>query len=89
MSGVDNKWKKEDFAKGGGVSYNFIKISLKEIENVDFNSLRDIFETNDAAFFIDEDEKYVIMDLEMLSGDDRETANDIIGKYDVKNEFDK
>jgi DNA repair protein RadC len=72
------------YSKGGGTSYNLIKIPLNEIEDVDFNSLKYIFETNDAAFFIDQDEEYVIMDLAMLFGNDLETASEIIGKYNVK-----
>ena len=80
---IGQKGKSEDedeYAKGG-----LLKISMSDIEDSDFQSLSQIFESNDAAFYIDESEEYVKMDLKGLSdGDDKEQALEIIGKYDVK-----
>jgi len=62
-----------------------LKISLSQLEDCDFESLRHIFESNDAAFIIDEPELNVIMDiLSINDSNDKETALDIIGKYDVE-----
>jgi hypothetical protein len=80
---IGQKGKSEDedeYAKGG-----LLKISMSDIEDSDFQSLSQIFESNDAAFYIDESEEYVKMDLKGLSdGDDKEQALEIIGKYKVK-----
>ena len=62
---------------------NLLKISLSQLEDCDFESLRKIFESNDAAFINDEEELNVIMDIESVTND-KETALDIIGKYDVE-----
>jgi len=62
-----------------------LKISLSQLEDCDFESLRHIFESNNAAFIIDEPELNVIMDiLSINDSNDKETALDIIGKYDVE-----
>jgi len=62
-----------------------LKISLSQLEACDFESLRHIFESNNAAFIIDEPELNVIMDiLSINDSNDKETALDIIGKYDVE-----
>ena len=66
--------------KGG-----LIKIGMSDIEGSDFQSLSQIFESNDAAFSIDESEEYVLMDFKGLpDGDEKEEALEIIGKYDVQ-----
>ena len=70
----------DEFAKGG-----VIKISLSDIEGADFQSLSQIFESNDTDFSVDEDEEFVLMDLKGLpDGEDKETAMGIIGKYKVR-----
>jgi hypothetical protein len=62
-----------------------LKISLSQLEDCDFESLRHIFESNNAAFIIDEPELNVIMDILSINDiNDKETALDIIGKYDVE-----
>jgi hypothetical protein len=72
--------KEDKMAKGG-----VIKISLSDIEGADFQSLSQIFESNDTDFSVDEDEEFVLMDLKGLpDGEDKEQAYDIIGKYKVK-----
>lgn len=70
----------DKMAKGG-----LIKIGVSDIEDSDFQSLSQIFESNDAAFSIDESEEYVLMDLKGFpDGDEKEEVLEIIGKYDVQ-----
>jgi hypothetical protein len=74
------------YKKGGGVGKSgLIKISLSNMEDSDFQSLQQICESNDIAFYIDESEMYVITDLEQIKkSNDKDIALDIIGKYDVE-----
>jgi hypothetical protein len=71
-------------AKGGKIK-GIVKISLSEISDIDFRSLSDIFESNDAMLSIDEPEEYVVMDFnELPDGNDKDDAYEILGRYNVK-----
>jgi hypothetical protein len=73
-------WEGGYMKKGG-----LIKIGMSNIEDSDFQSLSQIFESNDAAFSIDESEEYVLMDLKGLpDGNEKQEALEIIGKYNVQ-----
>ena len=69
-----------------------IKISLKEINELDFASLTDICEEIDIACFINEKETDLVIDLNQLLSlhknpsfeEESETALDIISKYNIK-----
>ena len=77
---AEKKLKSIKMAKGG-----LVKINISDIEDSDFQSLSQIFESNDAAFSIDEAEEYVSMDLKGLpDGNEKQEALEIIGKYDVQ-----
>jgi translation initiation factor 1 (eIF-1/SUI1) len=64
----------------GGV----VKMSVSKIDDMDFQSLSQIFESNDAMFSLDESEEYIFMDFDELpEGADKEDAMEIIGRYKV------
>jgi hypothetical protein len=80
----DKKFADEYMAKGGKIK-GVVKISTSEISDIDFQSLNDIFDSNDAMFSLDESEEYVVMDLnELPDGDDKDDTYEILGRYNVK-----